>query len=45
MLRLKDARFVSRLLFAYNLVLLLLSKSGLQYTLNGFEAACDIAEM
>ena len=36
---------ISRLLFAYNLVLLASSKSGFQQALNGFAATCDIAGM
>ena len=36
---------ISRLLFADDLVLLAFSESGLQHALNGFAAACDIAEM
>ena len=34
---------ISRLLFTDDLVLLVLLESGLQHTLNGFAAACDIA--
>ena len=34
----------NQLLFADNLVLLTSSESGLQHALNGFAAACDIAE-
>ena len=36
---------ISRLLFADDLVLLASSESGLQHTINGFAAACDIAGM
>ena len=36
---------ISRLHFADNLVLLTSSESGLQHSLNGFAAACDIAGM
>ena len=36
---------ISQLLFADDLVLLASSKSGLQHTLNGFAAACNIAGM
>ena len=34
---------INRLLFADDLVLLASSKSGIQYALNGFAAACNIA--
>ena len=36
---------ISQLLFADDLVVLASSESGLQYALNDFEAACDLARM
>ena len=44
-LRSEDARLVSFLLFADDLVLLAYSKFDLQQALNGFAAVCDIAGM